>query len=85
MLKKYYTSSYPSSGRSVQWIALVTLSFPNLALIVSGYSTRAISGSLGPQKDLNLFTTSFYLISNAIEGPVVMWSANYAYSGKTPE
>ena len=34
MLKKYSDSMAPSSGRSVQWMAFLTLSLPNTALIV---------------------------------------------------
>lgn len=82
-LKKYYTSRDPSSGRSVQWIAFCTLSFPYLALIVEGYNALAIAGSWGPHSSLNLLTTSFYLISKAIQVPVVIWSAIYDYSAKT--
>ena len=46
----------PSSGRSVQCIAFLTLSFPNFALIVYGLKVFAISGSCGPHKSLKALT-----------------------------
>ena len=84
ILKKYSTSKTPSSGKSVQWIAFFTLSYPNLALIESGFKCFAISGSWGPHNSLNALTAFSYLISKAIHGPVVRCSEIYVASGITP-
>ena len=56
ILKKYSDSSVPSSGKSVQWIAFLILSTPNLALIVLGLRFLAISGSAGPARSRKAFT-----------------------------
>ena len=71
MIKKYSDSSTPSSGRSVQWTAFLTLSSPKMARIELGLSFLAISGSCGPHISLNYSTEFSYLISNAIQGPVL--------------
>lgn len=84
MLKKYSTSSCPSSSRSVQWTALTVLDWPNLALIVFYLKFLAISGSIGPQRSLKLLTAFSYLISITIQGPDVMWSTIPTNSGRTP-
>lgn len=52
-----FTSKTPSSGKSVQCTAFLTLSTPNFALIVFGLIVLAISGSCGPQTFLRELTT----------------------------
>lgn len=82
VLKKYSHSSLPSSGKSVQCTAFLVLSTPNFALIESGLSFLAISGSKGPHSSLNGFTGSSCLTSMAIEGPLTECSTIFWYSGK---
>ena len=84
MLKKYSTSSCPSSSRSEQCTALTHLLCPNLALIVFGLKFFAISGSIGPQSYLNEFTAFSYLTSRTIHGPTVICSIIPTNSGRTP-
>ena len=56
ILKKNSTSSTPSVGRSVTWIAFWTLLFPKRALIVPGSSSLAKSTSHGPASFLGCAT-----------------------------
>jgi len=84
MLKKYSTSSRPSSSKSVQCTALIVLECPNLALIVFGLKYLAISGSVGPQSSLNDLTAFSCLTSRTMQGPVVMCSTIPTNSGSTP-
>ncbi len=74
----------PSSSKSVQWTAFLTLSNPNLALIVLSAITLEISGSWGPHNYLKLLTTFSYLTSNAIHIPEVRCSAKPLNSGTIP-
>jgi len=84
MLKKYSDSKMPSSGKSVQWTAFLTLSIPKIALKELGFNYFAISGSWGPHKSLNYLTEFSYLISKTIQGPVVKFSEIALNSGNTP-
>jgi len=54
-----------------------------LALKVVGLKFLAISGSCGPHSSLNCYTALSCLTSKTIQGPVVKWSDNADYSGKT--
>lgn len=84
MLKKYYTSSVPSSGRSVQWTPFLALSRPNTARKDLGRTDRASSGSCGPQSSLRDGTTFSCLTYKAMHGPFVNYYTIWLYSGTTP-
>lgn len=83
MLKKYSTSRVASSIKSVQWTAFLPLSFPYTALNDFGRTVRAISGSCGPHNYLKLVTTLSCLTYIAMQGPFVIYSTSWLYSGTT--
>jgi hypothetical protein len=84
ILKKYSTSSTPSSTKSVQCTAFLILSRPKFARIDFGRIARARSGSCGPHNSLKELTTLSWRISKAMHGPVVSSSAKEGNSGTTP-
>mmetsp|Transcript_13414 Transcript_13414/g.35796 ORF Transcript_13414/g.35796 Transcript_13414/m.35796 type:complete len:314 (+) Transcript_13414:291-1232(+) len=88
MLKKYSTSSAPSSGRSVQWTTFLTLLAASFPRMLSGCSRRATSGSAAPATSRSFGTDSVgageYVTSAARHTPEVSSSTYWAYSGTTP-
>ena len=71
MLKKYYTSIGPSSGRSVQCTPFFALLRPNTDRSDFGLTVFAISGSWGPHNYRSDATTFSCLTSKAMQGPLV--------------
>mmetsp|Transcript_2634 Transcript_2634/g.6121 ORF Transcript_2634/g.6121 Transcript_2634/m.6121 type:complete len:226 (+) Transcript_2634:518-1195(+) len=84
MLKKYSTSSRPSSGKSVQCTAFSTRFTPYLARRVSGRKCDATSGSIGPTRFRNVSTAFSCRISMTRAGPAASSSTRSWYSGRIP-